>query len=196
VRLRGLDGAPSSATVRQLLTHTAGLPRGSGLRHYTGPVPAAGELFADGIRAEGPAGQWSYSNLGFVALAALAADVLGAPFGECLRTWVMGAGELVASARDAAALAAAAVNGQLLSAESARELLAPYARCGPDTWQGLGVRIEHHGPVRLAGHGGTFPGFDAAAWGCPETGESAALLANTNTGLLQHQLRIVLLPEI
>jgi CubicO group peptidase (beta-lactamase class C family) len=243
VRLRDRDGAPSSATVRQLLTHTAGLPRGSGLRHYTGPVPAAGELFADGIRADGPAGQWSYSNLGFVALAALAADVLGAPFGECLRTWVLdplglaesaslprlppgsqpaggpvarghafdaglvfpvrpsavlalGAGELAASARDAAALAAAAVNGQLLSAQSARELLAPYARCGPDTWQGLGVRIEHHEPVRLAGHGGTFPGFDAAAWGCPETGESAALLSNTNAGLLQHQLRIALLPEI
>jgi CubicO group peptidase (beta-lactamase class C family) len=242
VRLCDRVGAPLSATVRQLLTHTAGLPRGSGLRHYTGPVPAAGEFFAAGIHADRPAGQWSYSNLGFVALAALAADLLGAPFGECLRNWVLGplglsesaslqqlppgrqpaggpvarghafdaglvfqvrpsailalgAGELVASARDAAALAAAAVNGQLLSAESAREMLVPYTQCGPDTWQGLGVRIEYHGPVRLAGHGGTFPGFDAAACACPETGESAALLANTNTGLLRDQIRAALLSD-
>jgi CubicO group peptidase (beta-lactamase class C family) len=244
VRLRDRDGAPSSATVRQLLTHTSGMPRGSGLRHYTGPVPAAGELFADGIRAEGPAGQWSYSNLGFVALAALAADLLGAPFGECVREWVLGplglaesvslqqlppagqpagspvacghvfdaglvfpvrpsavlalgAGELVATARDAAALAAATVSGQLLSAESASEMLVPYARCEPGTWQGLGVQIEYHGTVRLVGHGGSFPGFSAAACACPETGASAALLANINmhTGLLREQLRRTLLPE-
>jgi CubicO group peptidase (beta-lactamase class C family) len=244
VRLLDCDGAPSTATVRQLLTHTSGLPRGSGLRHYGGPVPAVGELFAEGIRADRPAGQWSYSNLGFVALGALAADVLGAPFGECLRDWVLGplglaesaslqqlpqpphggqpagspvarghafdagqifpvrpssvlalgAGELVASARDAAVLAAATVSGQLLPAESASEMLMPYVQCGPDAWQGLGVRIEHHGPVRLAGHAGSFPGFDAAAFACPETGESAALLANTNTGLLTGQLRTALLP--
>jgi hypothetical protein len=98
-----------------------------------------------------------------------------------------------ASARDAAALAAAAVSGQLLSAESAGEMLVPYAQCGPGTWQGLGVQIEYRGPVRLAGHGGTFPGFDAAVFACPETGESAALLANTNTGLLRDQLRTSLL---
>lgn len=255
VRLLDHDGAPSAATVRQLLTHTAGLPRGSGLRHYAGPVPPAGELFAEGIRAERPAGQWSYSNLGFVALAALAADVLGQPFGAGLTDWVLGplgltesasqqllpvgalsgellssealsgelapsgapaevsvargyafdaglvfpvrpsavlalgAGDLVASARDVAALAAATANGQLLRPESAREMLMPYAQCGPDTWQGLGVQIEHHGLVRLVGHGGTFPGFEAAAYACPETMKSAALLANTNSGLLKAQVR-------
>jgi hypothetical protein len=75
-------------------------------------------------------------------------------------------------ARPAAALAAATVNGQLLPAESAREMLKPYAQCGPGTWQGLGVQIQYHGPVRLTGHGGTFPGFDAAACACPETGEA------------------------
>jgi Beta-lactamase len=105
----------------------------------------------------------------------------------------LGAGELVASARDAAVLAAATVSGQLLTAESAMEMLMPHVQCGPDRWQGLGVRIEYHGPVRLAGHGGSFPGFDAAAFACPETGESAALLANTNTGLLTGQLRTALL---
>jgi hypothetical protein len=82
----------------------------------------------------------------------------------------------------------------LLPPESAREMLMPYAQCGPDTWQGLGVQVEHHGPVRLVGHGGTFPGFDAAAYACPETGQSAALLANTNTGLLKDQLRKALGP--
>jgi CubicO group peptidase (beta-lactamase class C family) len=244
VRLLDRDGGSSLVTVRQLLTHTSGLPRGSGLRHYAGPVPA---LFAAGIRADGPAGQWAYSNLGFVALGALAADLLGAPFGECLRDWVLGplgltesvslpelppardsvaggsvaggsvgrghafdaglvfpvrpsavlalgAGDLVASARDAAALAAAVIDGQLLSAESAREMLVPYVRCGPDTWQGLGVQVEDHGSVRLAGHGGSFPGFEAAAYACPETGGSAALLANTNTALLKDQIRTALAP--
>ncbi len=39
-RADGHDGTPSATTVRQLLIHTAGLPRDSGLRHYTGPVPA------------------------------------------------------------------------------------------------------------------------------------------------------------
>jgi CubicO group peptidase (beta-lactamase class C family) len=70
--------------------NSVGLCQGSGLRHYTGPVPAIGELFAAGIRADRPAGQWSYSNLAFVALAALAADLLGAPFGQCLHEWVLG----------------------------------------------------------------------------------------------------------
>jgi CubicO group peptidase (beta-lactamase class C family) len=177
-----------------------------------------------------------------VALGALAADLLGAPFGECLRDWVLGplgltesvslpelppardsvaggfmasgqafdaglvfpvrpsvvlalgAGDLVASARDAAALAAAVVGGQLLSAEAAREMLVPSIRCGPDTWQGLGVQIEYHGSLRLVGHGGSFPGFEAAAYACPETGGSAALLANTNTALLKEQIRTALAP--
>jgi hypothetical protein len=54
------------------------------------------------------------------------------------------------------------------------------------------VQIEDRGPVRLVGHGGTFPGFDAAAFACPETAWSAAILANTNTSLLKGQLRTVL----
>jgi hypothetical protein len=47
------------------------------------------------------------------------------------------------------------------------------------------VQIEYHGPVRLVGSAGTFPGLDAAAYACPETTRSAAILANTNTGLLK-----------
>jgi hypothetical protein len=83
-------------------------------------------------------------------------------------------------------------------------MLVPYAQCGPDTWEGLGVQGEHHGPVRLVGHGGTFPGFswlllaspgfEAAVYACQETGQSAALLSNTNTGLLKDQLRKALGP--
>ena len=189
-------------------------------------------------------------------MGALAADVLGAPFGACLEEWVLaplgltesvslqqlptgglsvgeppggelslggtppdgtpggipvarghafdaglffpvrpsavlalGAGDLIASARDVAALAAAVVNERLLPPESTREMLAPFVQCGPETWQGLGVQIEDHGPVRLVGHGGTFPGFDAAACACPDTARSAAILANTNTSLLRDQLR-------
>jgi Beta-lactamase len=105
----------------------------------------------------------------------------------------VGAGELVASARDVATLAVATVDGQLLSADSARQMLTLHARRWPDAWQGLGVRIEYHGSMRLAGHGRTLPGFDATAHACPETGESAAMLANTNTSLLTGQLRVALL---
>jgi len=99
---------------------------------------------------------------------------------------------LVASARDVAALAAAVVNERLLPPESTREMLAPFVQCGPETWQGRGVQIEYHGPVRLVGHVGTFPGFDAAAYACPETARSAAILANTNTSPLKGQLRKIL----
>lgn len=242
LRLLDPDGAPSPATVRQLLTHTAGLPYGAGLRHYAGPVPAARTLFHDGIRAERPAGHWQYSNLGFVVLAALAADLLGAPFGACLQDQVLGplgltetqsmqelpsdsvpgeipvargyafdagqvfpvrpsavlalgAGELVATARDTAALAAATVNGHLLSAESAREMLVPHAQYGPNMSQGLGVHITNHGHLRLVWHDGSFPGYNAAACASPETGESAALLANINTNLLKDQLCTALLQD-
>jgi CubicO group peptidase (beta-lactamase class C family) len=236
VRLLDSDGAPSAVTVRQLLTHTAGLPWGAGIRHYDGPGPALGELFRDGIRAERPAGEWSYSNLGFAALGALAADLLGKPYDECLRGWVLAplglaesadarpagsggrpggvpvarghvfdaglifpvmfsrvpalapAGGLTGTA-DAVAVLLAATVGGLLSADSAQQLLTPHAQLGAATWQGLGVRIERHGSLRLAGHGGTFPGAQAAAYACPETGRSGALLANSNTGLLTECLR-------
>jgi hypothetical protein len=83
----------------------------------------------------------------------------------------LGAGDLVASARDVVALAAATVNGQLLPPESAREQLTPYVQCGPGTWQGLGVQVEQHGPVRLVGHSGAFPGFEAAAYACRKPAE-------------------------
>ena len=56
------------------------------------------------------------------------------------------------------------------------------------------MQIEYHGPAPLVGHGGTFTGFDAAAYACPETARSAAILANTNTGLLRDQLRKALGP--
>ena len=234
VRLLDTDGAPSTVTIRQLLTHTAGLPWGAGIRHYDGPGPALGELFRDGIRAERPAGEWSYSNLGFAALGALAADLLGKPYDECLRGWVLAPLGLAESAdaggvlgarghvfdaglifpvmvsrvpalapagglsgtADAMAVLVAATAGGLLSADSARQLLTPHAQLGPATWQGLGVRIERHGPLRLVGHGGASPGAQAAAYACPETGRSGALLANSNTGLLTECLRPSLLSSL
>jgi hypothetical protein len=47
-------------------------------------------------------------------------------------------------------------------------------------------------PYTPSGHGGTFPGYDAAAYACPETGRSAALLANTSTARLENQVRAAL----
>lgn len=87
--LLDMDGGPSAATLRELLTHTAGMPPGVGLRHYDGPVPAPAEYFAEGIRADRPAGGFAYSNLGFVALGQVAADVLGQPYAEALTEWVL-----------------------------------------------------------------------------------------------------------
>jgi CubicO group peptidase (beta-lactamase class C family) len=79
----------STSTLRELLTHTAGMPPGVGLRHYEGPVPAPAEYFADGIHAERPAGRFAYSNLGFVVLGQAAADVLGQPYAEAVTEWVL-----------------------------------------------------------------------------------------------------------
>ncbi|MBM7790728.1 serine hydrolase domain-containing protein [Tenggerimyces flavus] len=83
------EGEPSAVTLRELLTHTAGMPPGVGLRHYLGPVPAPAESFAEGIRAVRPAGSFAYSNLGFVALGQVAADVLGRSYAEAVTSWVL-----------------------------------------------------------------------------------------------------------
>ncbi|WP_344470705.1 serine hydrolase domain-containing protein [Nonomuraea monospora] len=75
--LHAPDGTPSSATVRQLLTHTAGLAPGQGLRQYDGPVVPFAQRYRDGLRAESDPGRWSYSNLGYAVLAQVIADVSG-----------------------------------------------------------------------------------------------------------------------
>lgn len=89
IPLLDVDGGPSAVTPRELLTHTAGMPPGVGLRHYETPVPAPAESFAEGIRAVRPAGSFAYSNLGFVALGQLASDVLGRPYAEAVTEWVL-----------------------------------------------------------------------------------------------------------
>lgn len=89
LRLTDRHGDPSPATIRQLLTHTAGLPHGSGLHRPGEPIPLIPQAFPDGIRAENDIGAWSYSNLGFVVLAQLAADVLHTSFAQAAQDVVL-----------------------------------------------------------------------------------------------------------
>ncbi len=81
--IRDRKGTPVAATIRQLLTHTAGLPvRGTG----GDPIPLAGYL-VDRLRTVRPAGQKIiYSNQGYALLGHLAAAADGQTFAEHART--------------------------------------------------------------------------------------------------------------
>lgn len=75
------EASASPITLRQLLTHTAGLVRGGGLRHYGTPPPPLSEFYGPELNAEWPAGErWSYSNHGFAVLGQVVEDVVGSSF--------------------------------------------------------------------------------------------------------------------
>lgn len=75
---------PNDATVRELLTHTAGLPPGKGLRHYREPLPTVAEYYAAEPLSPNARGEWAYSNHGYTLLGQLVEDVTGEPFAEYL----------------------------------------------------------------------------------------------------------------
>jgi CubicO group peptidase (beta-lactamase class C family) len=84
-------------TVRQLLTHTAGVRAvrnlvdlirptlGWGTRPGC-PVPSLAQYYRDGLRIDvEPGTKWAYSNHGFATLGQIVEDVSGIPFGRYLR---------------------------------------------------------------------------------------------------------------
>jgi len=90
------------ATVRHLLTHTAGIPALRSLADLFRPtlgwgvregraVPPLAEYYKRGLRIEvEPGTKWVYGNHGFAALGQIVEDVSGEPFDRYLREHVFG----------------------------------------------------------------------------------------------------------
>jgi CubicO group peptidase (beta-lactamase class C family) len=74
----------------------------------------------------------------------------------------------------------------VLSADTVAEMRVPRSAPESDTWEssyGLGVQLLRVGQRMLAGHTGSMPGFLCALWVSVEDDVSAAVLANTTSGL-------------
>jgi CubicO group peptidase (beta-lactamase class C family) len=96
-RLIPATGSSKPATLRHLLTHTAGIPelvRATDLLRpdwgdsigLDEPLPTLAEVYGDGIRLHGePGTSFTYSNHGFATLQQIVEDVSGRPFDRYLR---------------------------------------------------------------------------------------------------------------
>jgi CubicO group peptidase (beta-lactamase class C family) len=78
----------TSATVRQLLTHTAGVS--SSFEHWVERVPAARDVLGDPVAHDfAPGERYEYSNGGFTVLGQLVEDVRGVPYAEAVTERVL-----------------------------------------------------------------------------------------------------------
>ncbi|GGL02412.1 serine hydrolase [Sphaerisporangium melleum] len=74
----------------------------------------------------------------------------------------------------------------VLAPSTLAEMREPIGVDDTDAWSvgfGLGIQLLRHRGRRLAGHGGSMPGFLAAVWGDPADGSGVLCLANTTSGL-------------
>ena len=88
------DPRATGMTVRQLLTHTAGMPDVTDY-HWGSPESDTGALerwvrtLADSALIAAPGEHWQYSNIGFEVLADLVAKVSGVPFEDYIQGQIL-----------------------------------------------------------------------------------------------------------
>jgi CubicO group peptidase (beta-lactamase class C family) len=95
------DPQAPAVTVRQLLTHTAGIGEVRGLGDLVRPMiglgvrqaaeqPTLAEYYGAELRVEVPPGsKWAYANHGYATIGQLVEDVSGQPFADYMRTQVL-----------------------------------------------------------------------------------------------------------
>ena len=104
-------------------------------------------------------------------------------------TGAMGpAGQLWSTAADLGRWAAflGGDTGDVLHADTLEEMCQPASVADGPAWttaSGLGLQLRRVEGRRLVGHGGSMPGFLAALWVEPETGDGAVALANATSGV-------------
>jgi len=104
-------------------------------------------------------------------------------------TGAMGpAGQLWSTVGDLARWATflAGDTGDVLSQDTLEEMRQPAAVDDGPAWTtawGLGLQLRRVAGRRLVGHGGSMPGFVAALWTEPDTGDGALALANATSGV-------------
>lgn len=90
--IKGPNGDPHAARVRLLGAHVSGLPGMFSAYFEGGPTPApdANTVLQDyGRLAYSPGAVYEYSNIGFVALGAIASNVTGTDFGTLMKQRVL-----------------------------------------------------------------------------------------------------------
>ncbi|MGP3919861.1 serine hydrolase domain-containing protein [Nonomuraea sp. 10N515B] len=98
------------------------------------------------------------------------------------------AGQLWSTPHDLARWAAflCGDTGGVLCGDTLAEMREPVGVDDGDTWTGgfgLGLQLSRDGGRRLAGHGGSMPGFLATVWADAAEGVGVLFMANTTSGL-------------
>ena len=118
-RLRTVRLADDAVTVRDLLTHTAGVDSPAGL--FAEQVPDLVTLTGPVVRQNGPRGTFSYSNLGYALLGQLIADMTGSTYPEVAAGLVLGPLGMSGSSFPASWPAEGAVTGYRLADDGSFE---------------------------------------------------------------------------
>ncbi|WP_248965684.1 serine hydrolase domain-containing protein [Sphaerisporangium perillae] len=98
------------------------------------------------------------------------------------------AGQLWSTSDDLARWAAFLAGGDegVLDPATLAEMREPASVDDADAWSGgfgLGIQLMRHRGRRLAGHGGSMPGFLAVVWGDPADRSGVVCMANATSGL-------------
>ena len=86
--LRTIRLADATLTVRELLSHTAGVASPDGL--FAATVPSLAEVTGPVLACPGPRGTFRYSNGGYAALGQLISDITERPYPEAATALVLG----------------------------------------------------------------------------------------------------------